>query len=106
MTTCLKSANAALSCTNTTSHRQHPANAAMTPATAMGQGPSDNGDATTMGESPLIVGRGGDGQRQRNDATCQQWADNNDIDRKTPTAITTMGNRDDNSDGSGGPCCN
>ncbi|KAH9173889.1 hypothetical protein EDB89DRAFT_1905046 [Lactarius sanguifluus] len=29
-----------------------------------------------------------------------------DIDRKTPMATTTTGDRDDSSDGSGGPCCN
>ncbi|KAH9168676.1 hypothetical protein EDB89DRAFT_1909153 [Lactarius sanguifluus] len=54
MTTCLKSANAALSCTNTTGHRQNPANAATTPATAMGRGPRDGSNTTTMGECPSI----------------------------------------------------
>ncbi|KAH9161506.1 hypothetical protein EDB89DRAFT_1913856 [Lactarius sanguifluus] len=44
-TTCLKSADTASSCTNTTSRHQHPANAATASATAMGRG--DGGNATT-----------------------------------------------------------
>ncbi|KAH9008226.1 hypothetical protein EDB83DRAFT_2323230 [Lactarius deliciosus] len=54
-TTCLKSADTASSCTNTTGRRQHPANAATTSATAMG---GDGGNTTmtglTMGECPSI----------------------------------------------------
>ncbi|KAH9164172.1 hypothetical protein EDB89DRAFT_1912295 [Lactarius sanguifluus] len=68
---------------------------------------------TTMGQCPSTYKGGARWQwptttmsRRWNDMTHWQWADNNNINRKTPTATMTMGDRDDSSDGSGGPCCN